>query len=64
MLSTQKPNRAEDADKNFDNITAAKRTLIADLLLVILHSLITYRSPIYTTTFLLEIDRRPTSRNF
>jgi len=27
MLSTQKPNRAEDADKNFDNITAAKRTV-------------------------------------
>jgi len=24
---TQKPNHAEDADKNFDNIIAAKRTV-------------------------------------
>jgi len=27
MFSTQKPHHAEDADKNFDNIIAAKRTV-------------------------------------
>ena len=62
MFSTQKPHHAEDADKNFDNIIAAKNYLIADLVLVILLSLHADRRS--TLTFLLGIDRRSTSSNF
>jgi len=52
-----------DADKNFDNVMAAKelfdcRFTASNFILT------TCRSPTYTTTFLLGIDRRSTSSNF
>ena len=59
----QKPKRAEDADKNFDNIIAAKK-LFDCRSTASNFTLITCRSPIYTRTFLLGIDRRSTSSNF
>jgi len=49
-----------DPDKNFDNIIAAKYcgSTASNF------TLITCRSPIYYTIFLLGIDRRSTSSNF